>query len=83
MFDAYGAQFSDLPGRRQQALPTAQALLRLAPAALARDEAVSAQQALPMYVRDKVAQTTAERELLRQQQLARLAAQSPAAPLDA
>jgi len=83
VFDAHGAQFSDLPGRRQQALPTAQALLRLAPAALARDEAVSAQQALPMYVRDKVAQTTAERELLRQQQLARLAAQSPAAPLDA
>jgi tRNA threonylcarbamoyladenosine biosynthesis protein TsaB len=82
VFDAHGAQFSDLPGRRQQALPTAQALLRLAPAALARGEAVRAQQALPMYVRDKVAQTTAERELLRQQQLARLAAQTPAAPLD-
>lgn len=82
-FEAYGAQFSDLPGRRQQALPTARALLRLAPAALAGGVAVSAHQALPLYVRDKVAQTTAEREQLRQQQLARLAVPAPVAPLDA
>ncbi len=82
VFEAYGAQFSDLPGRRQVALPTARALLRLAPAALASGAAVSAHQALPLYVRDKVAQTTAEREQLRQQQLARLASQAPAAPLD-
>jgi hypothetical protein len=34
---------------------------------------------LPLYVRDKVAQTTAER----QQQLARLAAPEPVAPLAA
>ena len=81
VFEAYGAQFSDLPGRRQQALPSAPALLRLAGAALAQGFAVSAHQALPLYVRDKVAQTSAEREQLRQQQLARLAA--PAAPLDA
>ncbi len=91
VFDAYGAQFSDLPGRRQLALPTARALLRLAPAALAAGAAVSAHEALPLYVRDKVAQTTAEREGLRQQQLARLAATAPAtvpatataSPLDA
>jgi tRNA threonylcarbamoyladenosine biosynthesis protein TsaB len=83
VFEAYGAQFSDLPGRRQRALPTARALLRLASAALAQGLALSAHQALPLYVRDKVAQTTAEREQLRQQQLARLAAQTPAAPLDA
>ncbi len=83
VFETYGAQFSDLPGRRQPALPTARALLRLASAGLAQGLAVSAHQALPLYVRDKVAQTTAERELLRQQQLARLAAQAPAAPLDA
>jgi hypothetical protein len=38
---------------------------------------------LPLYVRDKVAQTTAEREQLRQQQLARLAAPEPVAPLAA
>jgi tRNA threonylcarbamoyladenosine biosynthesis protein TsaB len=83
VFEAYGAQFSDLPGRRQRALPTARALLRLASAGLAQGLAVSAHQALPLYVRDKVAQTTAEREQLRQAQLARLAARAPAAPLDA
>jgi tRNA threonylcarbamoyladenosine biosynthesis protein TsaB len=43
-------------------LPTATALLRLAPAALAQGLAVRADQAQPLYVRDKVAQTTAERE---------------------
>jgi tRNA threonylcarbamoyladenosine biosynthesis protein TsaB len=83
VFEAYGAQFSDLPGRRQVALPTARSLLRLAPAALAGGAAVSAHQALPLYVRDKVAQTTAEREQLRQQQLARLSAPAPVAPLGA
>ena len=88
VFEAHGAQFSELPGRRQPARPTARALLRLAPAALAAGAAVSAHQALPLYVRDKVAQTTAEREQLRQQQqLARLAAPAPtpvpASPLDA
>lgn len=86
VFDVYPAAFStqlsDLPARRQLALPTARALLRLAPAALASGAAVSAHQALPLYVRDKVAQTTAEREGLRQQQLARLAAPAPVAPPD-
>ena len=87
VFDAYGTQFADLPGRRQLAWPTARALLRLAPAALAAGAAVGAHQALPLYVRDKVAQTTAEREGLRQQQLAQWAAtaptSTPASPLDA
>jgi tRNA threonylcarbamoyladenosine biosynthesis protein TsaB len=44
------------------AWPTATALLRLAPALLAAGAAVPADQALPRYVRDKVAKTTAERE---------------------
>ena len=44
------------------ALPTAAAMLRLAPALLAADRALPADQALPRYIRDKVAQTTAERE---------------------
>ena len=44
------------------ALPTATALLRLAPALLAKGCAVPAEQALPRYIRDKVAKTTAERE---------------------
>jgi tRNA threonylcarbamoyladenosine biosynthesis protein TsaB len=82
VFEAYGAQFTDLPGRRQHALPSARALLRLAPAALSAGAAVSAYQALPLYVRDKVAQTTAEREQLRRQQLDRQAAPVPVAPLD-
>ncbi|MPM65962.1 tRNA threonylcarbamoyladenosine biosynthesis protein TsaB [bioreactor metagenome] len=48
------------------ALPSAGAMLRLAPALLARGLAVAADQALPLYIRDKVAQTTAEREQARQ-----------------
>lgn len=43
------------------ALPTAQALLRLAPQLIAAGHAVAAHLALPLYVRDKVAKTTAER----------------------
>ena len=44
------------------ALPTASAMLRLVPALLAQGLAVPASEALPLYIRDKVAQTTAERE---------------------
>ena len=47
--------------QRVQALPTASAMLRLAPALLAAGGAVSAELALPLYIRDKVAKTTAER----------------------
>ena len=43
-------------------LPTATAMLRLAPQLAASGRCVPADQALPLYVRDKVAQTTAERE---------------------
>ncbi len=60
---AYGAR---LPGPVLSALPTATAMLRLAPALLAAGAAVPADQALPLYVRDKVAQTTAEREAARE-----------------
>jgi len=53
-------------GRNSLALPaigpTAQAIVRLAPAMLAAGLAVDAADALPLYVRDKVAQTTLERE---------------------
>lgn len=49
------------------ALPTATALLRLAPDLLAAGGAVPASAALPRYIRDKVAQTTAERAALRAQ----------------
>jgi tRNA threonylcarbamoyladenosine biosynthesis protein TsaB len=47
--------------RRIAALPTASAMLRLAPALLAAGKAVAAEHALPSYIRDKVAKTTAER----------------------
>lgn len=61
--DAYLAR---LPAALQRlpripALPEAAALLDLAPAQLAAGRAVAADQALPLYIRDKVAQTTAER----------------------
>ena len=59
-FKAYGERLpADLP--RQIALPTAAALLRLAPALLAAGGAVAPELAWPLYIRDKVAQTTAER----------------------
>lgn len=60
VFAGYGAR---LPGGapRIEALPTASALLRLAPALLASGGAVAADQALPLYLRDKVAKTTLER----------------------
>jgi len=47
--------------RQVPALPTATALLRLAPGLLAAGHGVDAAQALPLYVRDKVALTTEER----------------------
>ena len=61
---AYGERLA--PGAPHvSALPTAEALLRLAPALLAAGCAVPADAALPRYIRDKVAQTTAEREAAR------------------
>ena len=45
-----------------RALPTAAAMLRLAPQLAASGHCVPADRALPLYVRDKVAQTTLERE---------------------
>ena len=63
-FAAYGlrlpAALAEL--QRVEALPTAPAMLRLAPALLAAGAAVPAEQALPLYIRDRVALTTAERE---------------------
>jgi tRNA threonylcarbamoyladenosine biosynthesis protein TsaB len=48
-------------GVRIPALPTARALLRLAPHALSDGGDHAAAHALPLYIRDKVAQTTEER----------------------
>ncbi len=52
------------------AAPTAPALLALARAAWARGERLDAAEALPLYVRDKVAQTTAERAAAAAQRVA-------------
>lgn len=59
---AYPDLLADVRGLHLSALPTARALLRLAPSLLAHGDAVAARDALPFYVRDKVARTTAERE---------------------
>lgn len=48
-------------------MPTATAILRLAPALVAAGQLVDAALALPLYVRDKVALTTDERTLVKQQ----------------
>lgn len=69
VFAAYGARLptpfaSSLAAplaQRVDALPSASAMLRLAPALLAAGGAVRADQALPLYIRDKVAKTTVER----------------------
>lgn len=58
-FAAYGPRLPQQP--YIVALPTAGALLRLAPSLLAAGQAVPAACALPLYVRNKVAQTTVER----------------------
>lgn len=55
----YGARLAGAPGLA--VLPTAAAMLRLAPQLLAEGGAVPAHAALPRYIRDKVARTTAER----------------------
>lgn len=68
-FAAYGERLP-VDVSRVLALPTATAMLRLAPALLAAGQAVPASQAVPRYIRDKVAQTTQERAAQRAAQAA-------------
>lgn len=65
-WDAFATRWPNaLSSKHMHAMPTAQALLRLAPIALEQGLAVLPEQALPIYIRDKVAQTTLEREQLK------------------
>jgi tRNA threonylcarbamoyladenosine biosynthesis protein TsaB len=59
-FEAYGSRLPSAVARHS-VLPAAAALLRLAPSLLSQGRSVAPADAWPLYVRDKVAQTTAER----------------------
>lgn len=65
--NAFASYGNRLPAAaaRHELLPTSAALLRLAPALLAAGASVAPQDALPLYIRDKVAQTTDERAALK------------------
>ena len=67
VFAQYGLRLPAAPqdAERFEALPTASAMLRLAPALLAAGCAVAPDDALPIYIRDNVAQTTAERAAIK------------------
>ena len=69
VFEVYAARLPAAVAAQHCVLayPTASALLRLAPALVSGGQCVPAAQALPLYVRDKVAQTTAERAQLKAQ----------------
>lgn len=61
VFVNYGARLPCPDAPCVEVLPSAAAMLRLAPALLAAGAALPADQALPLYIRDKVAKTTLER----------------------
>lgn len=63
-FAAYGDRLPHA-AFRHEVLPTAAAMLRLAPALLAAGRTVAPAEAWPLYVRDKVAQTTEERAAIK------------------
>nr|WP_315597008.1 tRNA (adenosine(37)-N6)-threonylcarbamoyltransferase complex dimerization subunit type 1 TsaB [uncultured Cupriavidus sp.] len=62
-----------------EAMPDARAMVTIGLRALARGETVNAADAMPIYVRDKVAQTIVEREAVAAAKAAALAAQGDAA----
>ena len=65
-WDAFSARWpTAFSGKHMHAMPTAQALVRLAPVAFEQGLAVSPEDALPIYIRDKVAHTTQEREQIK------------------
>ncbi|MEH3085043.1 MAG: tRNA (adenosine(37)-N6)-threonylcarbamoyltransferase complex dimerization subunit type 1 TsaB [Xylophilus ampelinus] len=78
-FAVYPERMAAVAAAQVEARPAAEALLRLAPALLAAGGAVDAAAALPLYVRNKVAETTAEREAKRAAAAAAPADTPPAA----
>ena len=65
-WDAFATRWpAEFSGKHMHAMPTAQALLRLSPVAFEQGLAVPPEEALPLYIRDKVAQTTQERVQLK------------------
>jgi tRNA threonylcarbamoyladenosine biosynthesis protein TsaB len=72
VFEVYADRLPALPAGSTvlPALPTAAAMLRLAPALMASGATRPPEQALPLYVRDKVAQTTDERAQVQRAALA-------------
>ena len=66
VFDVYADRLASFPNC-VNALPTAIALLRLAPTLASSGHCVDAAFALPLYVRDKVALTTEERAIVKAQ----------------
>ena len=66
VFDVYKGRLPTMPNC-VYALPTATAMLRLAPALASSGHCVDAALALPLYVRDKVALTTEERAIVKAQ----------------
>ena len=76
VFDVYVNRLPT-PVRHLTCLPTATAMLRLAPALAASGHCVNAALALPLYVRDKVALTTNERAEVSRAKLAAAAQSAP------
>ncbi len=84
VFDVYAGRLPVWPDELcLRALPTAAALLRLAPSLLNAGHAVPAAQALPLYVRNKVALTTAERAQVKEDQAQAALALQASQALDA
>jgi len=78
--EVFGERLAGLAGAVRvapDAMPDARAVAALAFDALARGEAVDATEAMPIYLRDKVAQTIAEREAVAAQRAAAAGGDKP------
>ncbi len=84
VFDVYAGRLPVWPDELSlRALPTAAAMVRLAPTLLEAGHAVPAAQALPLYIRNKVALTTAERAQVKEDQAQAVLALQASQAMDA